>query len=102
MENIFFYICKITVIISQILLLRKGFFNYVFKNDDKNIVEKTLFEQFYQEVYSSISTTIPINFEAKNKLNLECRNTIVDNCTTCSSDERTQVDFNNFLNFLSL
>ena len=66
MENIFFYICKITVIISQILLLRKGFFNYVFKNDDKNIVEKTLFEQFYQEVYSSISTTIPINFEAKN------------------------------------
>ena len=128
MENIFFYICIISVIISQILLLIQGCFNFVFKNDDKNIVEKTLFEQFYQEVYSSISTTIPINFEVKNsceadeeemeinlnldtyydcrgifnsELNPECRNTIVDNYTTCSSDERTQVDFNNLEGFLN-
>lgn len=127
MEIIFFYIYIISAIISQISLLIQGSYEFV-KNDEKNIVEKTLFEQFYQEVYSSISTSIPINFEIKNsceadevemeinlnldtyydctgifnsELNPECRNTIVDNYTTCSSDERTQVDFNNLEGFLN-
>ena len=45
-------------LLSQIFLLVQGIKNYEFFkfDDDKIIVEKTLFEQFSQEVYESINT----------------------------------------------
>ena len=122
--DIFFIISIAFFIISFILLLIQGIINNkFFKLNDKEIIaERTVFEQFSYEVYSSINTAIPVYYETKSDcnsedepfkfilnldtfydcrgiynsdLNPECRNQIVNNLTTCFSSGRTRLDTGN-------
>ena len=59
LKNFIFFVISISLfLLSQIFLLVQGIENYKFFkfDDEKIIVEKTLFEQFSQEVYESINT----------------------------------------------
>ena len=109
----FIYISQICFFISLILLLTQGIINYEFYvlESESAMEEKTLYEQFAYEVYSSINKILKTNIEFKEKcsrseeliqfnLNLDtyydckgifsdlgpCENTIINNYTICSSD----------------
>ena len=128
--DLFLIISIIFFIIAHIFLLIQGSVNYnfyIFK-DRKIIVEKTLFEQFSYEVYSSINSPLYINNEIKDKcdqsyqspiyfnLNLDtffdcrgifnkelnfCKDKIVNNNTDCNSQEGyiSYNDLNNLLDY---
>ena len=113
-------------LISQIFLLIQGIKNYKFYkfDDPKIIVERTLYEQFSQEVYESINTPFSTIYSYQNccdtnnqvrfNLNLNnyfdcrdiytsdlkesCRNNIIPNYTDCSLDSKADYNFvnNNF------
>ena len=112
----FLFFSIISFIISLILLLVQGIFNYIFFsfNNKKIIAERTLFEQFSYEVYSSISKPLPnysisdnactepaktvaINLDVNSyfdcrglyseNLKPSCRNKIVNNYTNCDQDD---------------
>ena len=112
----FLFFSIISFIISLILLLVQGIFNYIFFsfNNQKIIAERTLFEQFSYEVYSSISKPLPnysisdnactepaktvaINLNINSyfdcrglyseNLKPDCRNKIVNNYTNCDEDD---------------
>ena len=111
--DLFLYISIILFFIAHIFLLVQGIVHYKFYkfNDRKIIVEKTLFEQFSYEVYSSINSPLSIDNEIKDQcdnsaisfnLNLDtffdcrgifnkelnfCKNKIVNNNTDCDSQE---------------
>ena len=116
--------------LSQIFLLVQGAKNYKFFrfNDDEIIIERTLFEQFSEEVYESINTPL-MSYTFKNScsisdqiyisLNLdtyfdctdlytsdlreECQNNIVPNYTDCTpgtSNNNFNFNYNrDFLNY---
>ena len=112
LKNFIFFAISISFfLLSQIFLLVQGIENYKFFkfDDEKIIVEKTLFEQFSQEVYESINTpfsnyiissdcdvTKQIRFplyldtyyDCRNiyssELKKECQNNIVSNNTYCT------------------
>lgn len=114
---------------SQIFLLIQGIINLKFyKNEDRKvIVERTLFEQFSEEVYKSINTPFTnysfdnsCNFDNQLKMSLnldtfydckdiyssdlkeECRNNIVANYTKCSPGSNNEgYIFNNKYDFLN-
>ena len=112
----FLFFSIISFIFSLILLLVQGIFNYIFFsfNNKKIIAERTLFEQFSYEVYSSISKPLPNYITSENacteptktvaiNLNINsyfdcrglysgnlkpsCRNRIVNNYTNCDQDD---------------
>ena len=124
MEKISF-IAIICFILSLILLLVLGSINYNFYNNNNLdiITERTLYEQFSYEVYSSIGTPLPAYYKIRTEcddseepiqfnLNLDtffdcrnvhlkdlepqCRDSIVNNYTSCSSE--FTIDFNNLGN----
>jgi len=112
-------------IISLILLLVQGIYNCIFFsfNNKKIIAERTLFEQFSYEVYSSINKPLPyyslsetscespsnekveINLNANSyfdcrelfdvNLKPSCHNKIVKNYTNCNPDDSETIDFSN-------
>ena len=65
MDNIFSIISIIFFILANLLLIIQGIINKLFEEfkDKKIIVEKTLYEQFSYEVYSSINTAIPVYYK---------------------------------------
>ena len=69
MENKYLIISIISFWISLIFLLVQGILNFIFLNpkDREIIVERTLFEQFSYEVYSSIKTSLPMEIEIKDQ-----------------------------------
>ena len=109
--------------LSQIFLLIQGIKNYEFFkfDDDEIIVEKTLFEQFSQEVYESINTpfssykiqpdcdanniirhSLYLNtyYDCRNiyssELKKECQNNIISNNTDCIPySSNSNYDYNN-------
>ena len=112
----FLFFSIVSFIISLILLLVQGIVNYHFFrfNNRKIIAERTLFEQFSYEVYSSISKPLPnyitsadsceepkkaveINLNVNSyfdcrglyseNLKPSCRNKIVNNYTNCDQDD---------------
>ena len=112
----FLFFSIASFIISLILLLVQGIVNYHFFrfNNRKIIAERTLFEQFSYEVYSSISKPLPnyitsadsceepkkaveINLNVNSyfdcrglyseNLKPSCRNKIVNNYTNCDQDD---------------
>ena len=120
----FLFFSIFSFVISLILILVQGIVNYhffSFKNK-KIIAERTLFEQFSYEVYSSISKPLPnystsndpceepkkaveINLNAKSyfdcrdlfseNLKPSCKNKIVNNYTNCDQDDSNQIfEFN--------
>ena len=120
--ELFLYISIISFIISYIFLFVQGIINNKFYrfNDRKIIVERTLFEQFSYEVYSSINTPLSLDIEIEEKcintqpvyfyLNLDtfydcrdiyikdlnkCRNSIIRNNTNCFSQEESTINYNN-------
>ena len=122
METKFLIISILCFIIALILLLIQGISNYKFFlfNDKKIIAEKTLYEQFSYEVYSSINTPLPVSFKINqicddsyepfkislnldtffdlrdiynSDLNSECKDNIIPNYTSCTSSE---IDYNNY------
>ena len=130
--NFIFFIISISFFfLSQIFLLVQGIKNYEFSkfDDDKLIVEKTLFEQFSQEVYESINTpfssyTIKSNCDVNNQirpslylntyydcrniysseLKEKCQNNIISNNTDCSpyssnSDYDYDIKYEDRLNY---
>ena len=125
--DLFLLISIILFIIAHIFLLIQGIINYKFYrfNDRKIIVERTLFEQFSYEVYSSIKSPLSINNEIKVNcdnslipfnLNLDtffdcrglfnkelnfCKNKIVNNNTNCDSQGyiNYQNDLDSFLDY---
>ena len=116
-------------LLAQIFLLVQGAKNYKFFRfkDEKIIVERTLFEQFSEEVYESINTPllsytfgtscstsniiyISLNLDTffdctdyyTSDLREECQNNIVPNYTDCSpGSSNINVDLNNNANFLN-
>ena len=118
-------------LLSQIFLLVQGIKNYEFFkfDDDKIIVEKTLFEQFSQEVYESINTpfssytiksTCDVNnqirpslylntyYDCRNiyssELKKNCQNSIISNNTDCTpyssnSDYDYDINYEERLNY---
>ena len=106
--------------LSQIFLLVQGIFNYKYykMNNKKNIVERTLFEQFSEEVYENINTPFslysfkdncPEYNEFQLSLNLdtfydcrgiytddlreECQDSIIKNYTYCSNNYVNELNF---------
>ena len=129
MEKIFFYISTGSFLVSLILLLIQGIINYAFVNFNirKYIVERTLYEQFSYEVYSSInkklSTSISLKSECSpeeetfefnlnldtffdcrdiytDDLNSYCQNAIVTNYTNCEPDSKIVINYNDNWNIL--
>ena len=123
--DLFLYISIIAFIISHIFLFVQGIINNKFYrfNDRKIIVERTLFEQFSYEVYSSINTTLSFYMEAEDKcsdpvnfyLHLDtfydcrgifnkdlnkCKNSIIRNNTNCSSQEESIINYNILENWI--
>ena len=118
-------------LLSQIFLLVQGIKNYEFFkfDDDKIIVEKTLFEQFSQEVYESINTpfssykfqsscnvndqirpSLYLNsyYDCRNiyssELKKKCQNSIISNNTDCTpyssnSDYDYDINYEERLNY---
>ena len=66
--KIFFYLSICFFIVSNVFLLTQGIINFKFFkfNDRKIITERTLFEQFSYEVYSSINSPLLLE-EIRNK-----------------------------------
>lgn len=122
----YLYISILFFFISLVFLLIQGIYNnkfYRFK-DREIIVERTLFEQFAYEVYSSIDNLLPfiydINENCVNKfelnLNLDtyfdckgiydkdlhpsCQDAIVRNYTLCRSKGLIDLDLDNLGNIL--
>ena len=122
MENKFLYAYLSTFLGSLVLLLIQGIVNYSFYNSNnrKNIVKRTLYEQFSYEVYSSIKknlgTRLSINSECSNDeeqlefnvnldtffdcrgiytnaLNSNCQNTITKNYTNCVYDSQRNINY---------
>ena len=122
METKFLFISILCFIIALIFLLIQGICNYNFFlfEDKKLIAEKTLYEQFSYEVYSSINTPLPVSYNINpicddsyepfkislnldtffdlrdiynSDLNLECKNSIIHNYTSCTSSE---IDYDNY------
>ena len=122
-KNFIFIILAVSLFfISQIFLLVQGIKNYKFFkfDDEKIIVEKTLFEQFSQEVYESINTPFSrysfttncnINnqirfplylntfYDCRNihssELKKECQDGIIANYTDCTPGSSTyNYDYN--------
>ncbi len=109
----FIYISQICFFISLILLLVQGIINYKFYEFNKTdiIEERTIYEQFAYEVYSSINKLLPLDIKIRDEcssdeeqmeLNLDlnsyydcrgvyniysCENKVINNYTLCSSDE---------------
>ena len=85
--NIIFYLSISFFIVSNVLLLTQGIINFKFFkfNDRKIITERTLFEQFSYEVYSSINS--PLLLE-------EIRNKDLDNNKCPSSCEAMEINLN--------
>ena len=107
--NLFLLLSIIFFIIAHIFLFIQGIFNLHFYNfnDRKIIVERTLYEQFSYEVYSSINSSLSVNnniqdkcdnneilinlnldtfFDCRGIFNIElesCKNKIVNNNTNC-------------------
>ena len=115
---IFFIFGASFFLFSQIFLLFQGLKNFYEFKDKKMIVERTLFEQFSEEVYESINTpfslfslvddcydsdALQINlnmdtyFDCKNihssDLKSECQRNIVKNYTDCSPDSYRDINF---------
>jgi hypothetical protein len=131
MDNIFLIISIVFFIIAHIFLIIQGAINFKFEKskDRKIIVERTLYEQFSYEVYSSINKLLFLDYSIKencsdyqNKkvsftLNLDtyfdcryvhntdlisyCRENIVSNYTNCNS-ENSYVNYNDLKNFLQI
>lgn len=70
----FIYISQICFFISLIFLLVQGIINYIFYEFNKTYIieERTIYEQFAYEVYSSINKLLPLDIRIKEE---------------CSSDE---------------
>ena len=109
--------------ISQIFLLIQGIKNYKFYkfDDPKIIAERTLYEQFSEEIYESINTPFSTIYSYQNacdtnnqvrfNLNLNtyydckniytndlkesCQNNIIPNYTDCSPDSKVDYNFDN-------
>ena len=121
MENKFFYLSLILFIISLIFLLIPGIINRIFlhSKDRKIIVERTLYEQFSYEVYSSINKKLGTSISLKSEcspdedifdfnLNLDtffdcrgiytddlssnCQNKIVNNYTNCEPNSKISIN----------
>lgn len=130
MKNKLTLISAISFSLSLIFLLVQGIINYYFYYGGNSITERTLYEQFSYEVYSSIGTPLYSSYNLRENcdnseeplqfnLNLDtffdcrnirsrelkdkCRNTIVNNYTSCSKDsEEEYVDFNNLVNLVNI
>ena len=129
MENKFFYISISFFLLSLFLLLVQGIINNIFSSSNarKYIVEKSLYEQFSYEVYSSINkklaTTISLKSECSpeeekfefnlnldtffdcrgiytDDLNSDCQNEIVNNYTNCEPDSEISININDNWNIL--
>ena len=132
MENKFIYLTFCFFLLSLILYFVQGIINFKFYNidNDENITEKTLYEQFSYEVYSSISTVLPTNyilskdtcpdgyepfqfnldldsyFDCRGKyskdLNSRCHNKIIDNLTSCFIDNSWDINYGNIKTITSI
>ena len=132
MDNIFSIISIIFFILANLLLIIQGIINKLFEEfkDKKIIVEKTLYEQFSYEVYSSINTPLfldytitedcPNNQKVSFALNLDtyfdckdvhntdlissCRDNVINNYTNCNSenDNINNLNYDDLENFLQI
>lgn len=129
MKNKFLYISICLFLLSLIFLLIQGVKNYKFyrSEDRKSIVERTLYEQFSYEVYSSINKKLAKSISIKTQcspeeekfefnlnldtffdcrgiytddINSNCRNSIVNNYTNCQPDSYIPINDNENWNIL--